>query len=33
VFVSGVPTQSHVLLSGETVQIGRYSFRYNERHR
>jgi hypothetical protein len=33
VFVSGVPTQSHVLLSGETVQIGRYCFRYNERHR
>jgi hypothetical protein len=33
IFVSGVPTQSHVLLSGETVQIGRYSFRYNERHR
>lgn len=33
VFVSGVPIQSHVLLSGETVQIGRYTFRYNERHR
>ncbi len=33
VFVSGFPTQNHVLLSGETVQIGRYCFRYNERHR
>lgn len=32
-FVSGVPTQNHVLLSGELIQIGRYSFRYNERHR
>jgi hypothetical protein len=33
VFVSGVPAHSHVLLSGETVQIGRYAFRYHERHR
>jgi hypothetical protein len=33
VFINGVPTQSHVLLSGETIQIGRYCFRYNERHR
>ena len=33
VFVSGIPTTSHVLLNGETVQIGRYGFRYNERHR
>ncbi len=33
VFVSGVPTQSRVLLSGDTIYIGRYSFRYNERHR
>lgn len=33
VYVSGVPTQSKVLLSGETIQIGRYTFKYNERHR
>ena len=33
VFVSGVPTLTHVLLSGETIQIGRYCFRYNERLR
>ncbi len=33
VFVSGVPTQSRVLLSGDIVQIGRYWFKYNERHR
>jgi hypothetical protein len=33
VYVSGVPTQQKVLLSGETIQIGRYAFRYNERHR
>jgi hypothetical protein len=33
VFVSGVPTQSRVMLSGDTIQIGRYVFRYNERHR
>jgi hypothetical protein len=33
VYVSGVPTQLRVLLSGDTIQIGRYSFRYNERHR
>ncbi len=33
VYVSGVPTQSRVLLSGDTIQIGRYVFRYNERHR
>ncbi|MCI0351416.1 MAG: FHA domain-containing protein [Acidobacteriales bacterium] len=33
VYVAGVPTQAKVLLSGEAIQIGRYSFRYNERHR
>jgi hypothetical protein len=33
VYVSGVPTQSKVLLSGEAIQIGRYTFKYNERHR
>jgi FHA domain-containing protein len=33
VYVAGMPTQSKVLLSGEAIQIGRYSFRYNERHR
>lgn len=33
VYVSGVPTQSRVLASGDVIQIGRYSFRYNERHR
>lgn len=33
VFVSGVPAQARVLLSGDTIQIGRYAFRYNERHR
>ena len=33
VFVSGVPSQTRVLLSGDIVQIGRYWFKYNERHR
>jgi hypothetical protein len=33
VFVSGVPAQSRVLLNGDTIQIGRYTFRYHERHR
>lgn len=33
IYVSGVPTQSKVLLPGETIQIGRYAFKYNERHR
>ena len=33
VFVSGVPVQARVLLSGDIVQIGRYCFKYNERHR
>jgi hypothetical protein len=32
-FVSGVPTQTRVLNSGDIIQIGRYAFRYNERHR
>lgn len=32
-FVSGVPTQTRVLNSGDIIQIGRYTFRYNERHR
>jgi hypothetical protein len=33
VYVSGVPVQTRVLSSGDYVQIGRYSFQYNERHR
>ena len=33
VFVSGVPSVNKVLLSGDIVQIGRYWFKYNERHR
>jgi len=33
IYVSGVPTQQKVILSGETIQIGRYAFKYNERHR
>ncbi len=33
VFVSGVPVQTRVLLGGDIIQIGRYTFRYNERHR
>jgi len=33
VYVSGVPTQARVLMSGDVIQIGRYQFRYNERHR
>lgn len=33
VYVSGVPTQNKVLLSGDTINVGRYSFKYNERHR
>ncbi len=32
-FVSGIPTQTRVLNSGDIIQIGRYAFRYNERHR
>lgn len=33
VFVSGVPVQSRILLAGDILYIGRYCFRYNERHR
>ncbi len=33
VFVSGVPVHTRVLLGGDIIQIGRYTFRYNERHR
>ena len=33
VFVGGVPATSRVLLGGDIIQLGRYSFRYNERHR
>jgi hypothetical protein len=33
IFISGVPTQNRVLLSGDIIQIGRYVFKYNERHR
>jgi hypothetical protein len=32
-FVSGSPTRLHVLQSGNILQIGRYAFRYQERHR
>jgi hypothetical protein len=33
IFVSGMPVQQKVLLNGEMIQIGRYAFKYNERHR
>jgi hypothetical protein len=33
VFVAGQPTRSRVLTDGDLIQIGRYSFRYKERHR
>lgn len=33
VFVAGSPVSSRVLLDGDLVQIGRYSFRYKERTR
>ena len=33
VYVSGMPTQMRVLMSGDVIQIGRYQFRYNERLR
>ncbi len=33
VYVSGQPVQSHVLRSGDLVQIGRYAFRYQEKQR
>ena len=33
IYVSGVPTQSRVLQSGDSIQIGRYAFRYHERHK
>jgi hypothetical protein len=32
-YVSGQPARVQVLQSGNSVQIGRYSFRYSERHR
>jgi hypothetical protein len=33
VFVGGSPVQTRVLLDGDLIQIGRYAFRYKERHR
>jgi pSer/pThr/pTyr-binding forkhead associated (FHA) protein len=33
VFVSGVPVTNRVLMDGDLVQIGRYTFRYKERAR
>lgn len=33
VFVAGQPTRSRVLMDGDLIQIGRYSFRYKEKHR
>jgi hypothetical protein len=33
VFISGSPISSKVLLDGDLVQIGRYTFRYKERAR
>jgi len=33
VFVAGMPTQSRALQSGDMLQIGRYTFRYHERHK
>src|SRR5207237_942525 len=33
IFVSGQPTRSRALQSGDLVQIGRYAFHFRERHR
>jgi hypothetical protein len=33
VFVSGQPTRSRALTSGDLIQIGRYAFHFRERHR
>jgi Inner membrane component of T3SS, cytoplasmic domain len=33
VYVSGMPVQQRVLQDGDLLQIGRYAFRYKERHR
>jgi hypothetical protein len=33
VYVTGSPVQSRVLQDGDLLQIGRYAFRYKERHR
>jgi hypothetical protein len=33
VYVSGQPVSTRVLMDGDLIQIGRYSFRYKERHR
>jgi len=33
VYVSGQPASVRVLMDGDLIQIGRYSFRYKERHR
>jgi len=33
VFVAGQPARTRVLTDGDLIQIGRYSFRYKERHR
>jgi len=33
VFVNGQPARNHVLRSGDVIQVGRYSFRYQEKQR
>lgn len=33
VYVSGQPASTRVLMDGDLIQIGRYAFRYKERHR
>jgi pSer/pThr/pTyr-binding forkhead associated (FHA) protein len=33
VFIGGSPVQTRVLQDGDLIQIGRYAFRYKERHR
>lgn len=33
VYVGGIPVQQRVLQDGDLLQIGRYAFRYKERHR
>jgi len=33
VFVGGSPVQTRILQDGDLLQIGRYAFRYKERHR
>jgi pSer/pThr/pTyr-binding forkhead associated (FHA) protein len=33
IFVSGQPARMRALQSGDLIQIGRYAFHFNERHR